>query len=155
MATLLFPRLAFRFFEANPRSSAILVDELDASSSQSLLNKLKRFRITGKTTHFNIVDRVSMQTCRIREVPDSQIQRCTSHAYLCTCHRHLIVLLSHVLESQVSLSFLESDLMDTLANFKRSSFQDRRAFIGGSDARIIMGDDEAALFRLWREKRGE
>ncbi|MBR1157535.1 endonuclease, partial [Bradyrhizobium sp. JYMT SZCCT0428] len=32
---------------------------------------------------------------------------------------------------------------------------DRRAFIGGSDARIIMGDDEAALFRLWREKRGE
>src|SRR5437588_10917671 len=33
--------------------------------------------------------------------------------------------------------------------------QSRRAFIGGSDARIIMGDDEAALVRLWREKRGE
>src|SRR6202171_6374777 len=32
---------------------------------------------------------------------------------------------------------------------------DRCAFIGGSDARIIMGDDEAALLRLWREKRGE
>jgi predicted phage-related endonuclease len=32
---------------------------------------------------------------------------------------------------------------------------DRRAFIGGSDARIIMGDDESALVRLWREKRGE
>ena len=32
---------------------------------------------------------------------------------------------------------------------------DRRYFIGGSDARIIMGDDEAALIRLWREKRGE
>ena len=32
---------------------------------------------------------------------------------------------------------------------------DRRAFLGGSDARIIMGDDEAALVRLWREKRGE
>src|SRR6201984_2102160 len=31
----------------------------------------------------------------------------------------------------------------------------RRVFIGGSDARIIMGDDEAALVRLWREKRGE
>jgi predicted phage-related endonuclease len=31
----------------------------------------------------------------------------------------------------------------------------RRAFIGGSDARIIMGSDEAALVRLWREKRGE
>jgi predicted phage-related endonuclease len=33
--------------------------------------------------------------------------------------------------------------------------QDRRSFIGGSDARIIMGSDEAALVRLWREKRGE
>src|ERR1700681_1994789 len=31
----------------------------------------------------------------------------------------------------------------------------RHSFIGGSDARIIMGDDEAALVRLWREKRGE
>jgi hypothetical protein len=31
----------------------------------------------------------------------------------------------------------------------------RRHFIGGSDARIIMGKDEAALLRLWREKRGE
>src|SRR5499425_571213 len=31
----------------------------------------------------------------------------------------------------------------------------RRAFVGGSDARIIMGSDEAALLRLWREKRGE
>ena len=33
--------------------------------------------------------------------------------------------------------------------------RDRRTFIGGSDARIIMGDDETALVRLWREKRGE
>ena len=33
--------------------------------------------------------------------------------------------------------------------------RNRRTFIGGSDARIIMGTDEAALIRLWREKRGE
>jgi predicted phage-related endonuclease len=33
--------------------------------------------------------------------------------------------------------------------------KDRRYFIGGSDARIILGNDEAALLRLWREKRGE
>jgi predicted phage-related endonuclease len=31
----------------------------------------------------------------------------------------------------------------------------RRTFIGGSDARIIMGSDEVPLLRLWREKRGE
>ena len=36
-----------------------------------------------------------------------------------------------------------------------NSSGDRRQFIGGSDARTIMGDDEAALIRLWREKRGE
>ena len=34
-------------------------------------------------------------------------------------------------------------------------YESRRAFIGGSDARIIMGNDQAALVRLWREKRGE
>jgi predicted phage-related endonuclease len=31
----------------------------------------------------------------------------------------------------------------------------RRTFIGGSDARIIISDDEKALRRLWLEKRGE
>jgi predicted phage-related endonuclease len=43
-------------------------------------------------------------------------------------------------------------------NFELKKIADsccRRSFIGGSDARIIMGDDEAALVRLWREKRGE
>ena len=34
-------------------------------------------------------------------------------------------------------------------------YRNRRSFVGGSDARIIMGDDEPALIRLWREKRGE
>jgi predicted phage-related endonuclease len=33
--------------------------------------------------------------------------------------------------------------------------RDRCNFIGGSDARVIMGKDEKALLRLWREKRGE
>jgi len=44
---------------------------------------------------------------------------------------------------------MKSDLL------KRATCADRRHFIGGSDTRIIMGDDEAALLRLWREKRGE
>ena len=42
-----------------------------------------------------------------------------------------------------------------MASTTASGRSDRRHFIGGSDARIIMGDDEAALIRLWREKRGE
>jgi predicted phage-related endonuclease len=37
----------------------------------------------------------------------------------------------------------------------RNHMTNRRYFIGGSDARIIMGNDEVALLRLWREKRGE
>jgi YqaJ-like viral recombinase domain len=42
--------------------------------------------------------------------------------------------------------------------FQRKPIADshgRRSFIGGSDARIIMGGDEKALIRLWQEKRGE
>jgi predicted phage-related endonuclease len=38
---------------------------------------------------------------------------------------------------------------------KVSTKADRRFFIGGSDARIIVGDNLTALLRLWREKRGE
>jgi len=41
------------------------------------------------------------------------------------------------------------------AFMKSVNVRDRRYFIGGSDARIITGDDETALLRLWREKRGE
>jgi predicted phage-related endonuclease len=38
---------------------------------------------------------------------------------------------------------------------KWRELSDRRYFVGGSEARIIMGNDEEALLRLWREKRGE
>src|SRR3954469_9914891 len=36
-----------------------------------------------------------------------------------------------------------------------SPLRSRRSYIGVSDARVIMGDDQARLRRLWREKRGE
>src|SRR3954447_5981414 len=41
------------------------------------------------------------------------------------------------------------------AGLWKNSHESRRAFIGGSDARIIMGNDEVVLRQLWREKRGE
>src|ERR1700691_3972446 len=41
------------------------------------------------------------------------------------------------------------------APLKSQIHAQRRHFIGGSDARIIMGKDETALLRLWQEKRGE
>src|SRR5260221_5178053 len=44
--------------------------------------------------------------------------------------------------------------MDVNAVESRNSLE-RRSFLGCSDARVIMGGDEAGLLRLWQEKRGE
>src|SRR5947199_527262 len=55
------------------------------------------------------------------------------------------------MEQVIPFSLREEDMKNVM--WKRSA--DRRSFIGGSDARIIMCDDESALVRLWREKRGE
>ena len=52
-------------------------------------------------------------------------------------------------------SELSGDASASTKQVIRFNPNDRRHFIGGSDARIIMGDDEADLIRLWREKRGE
>jgi predicted phage-related endonuclease len=41
------------------------------------------------------------------------------------------------------------------SNGSTKAVVDRCSFIGGSDARVIMGGDEAMLIQLWREKRGE
>jgi predicted phage-related endonuclease len=43
----------------------------------------------------------------------------------------------------------------SMARRHQNQLSSCRSFVGGSDARIIMGDDEAALLRLWHEKRGE
>jgi predicted phage-related endonuclease len=53
----------------------------------------------------------------------------------------------HTLSTSIGVS-----LSDSPKSKKRT---ERRYFIGGSDAHIIMGNDEDALLRLWREKRGE
>lgn len=45
--------------------------------------------------------------------------------------------------------------LNRAAGSRVASDSDRRNFIGGSDARIIMGADEPALVQLWMEKRGE
>ena len=46
-------------------------------------------------------------------------------------------------------------MTETAIEARRAFLSLRRSFIGGSDARIIMGTNEAALIRLWQEKRGE
>ena len=36
---------------------------------------------------------------------------------------------------------------------RKEDLEDRSHFIGGSDARIVMGGDEDALIALWQQKR--
>ncbi len=43
----------------------------------------------------------------------------------------------------------------TLSQSGPPKTKSRHSFVGGSDARILMSTDEAAVVRLWREKRGE
>src|SRR6266480_3011010 len=47
------------------------------------------------------------------------------------------------------------DVYFTHMHRKNTKDRPRRFFIGGSDARVVMGTDQVALERLWREKRGE
>jgi predicted phage-related endonuclease len=60
---------------------------------------------------------------------------------------------SQITQSRDPLRFFSTTWEDFMS--PRLNLAERRAFVGGSDARIIMGDDEAALLRLWKEKRGE
>src|SRR5712692_366311 len=62
--------------------------------------------------------------------------------------------IAHIIYCSIDIIHVVGDqtMWQTGCNDRRAQ---RRSFIGGSDARVIMGSDEAALLRLWREKRGE
>src|SRR5262245_33310060 len=100
-----------------------------------------------------------MKASRFRKVPNRPIQGRSGHPQLCACHRRRPVLLSHVWVgyriAQLRRNARMSVASSTFEGRTKLATRDRRYFIGGSDARIIMGSDEAALIRLWREKRGE
>src|SRR5712692_9882713 len=62
--------------------------------------------------------------------------------------------IAHIIYCSIDIIHVVGDqtMWQTGCNDRRAQ---RRSFIGGSDARVIMGSDEAALIQLWREKRGE
>src|SRR6202051_3746064 len=60
---------------------------------------------------------------------------------------------SQVFQTKTSSPPPSEEVMDSKTT--ATNHESRRHFIGGSDARIIMGANEDALLRLWREKRGE
>src|SRR6478672_10452196 len=59
------------------------------------------------------------------------------------------------MKSRISKRHFQHRREDMKPQLSRKCYEHRRSFIGGSDARIVMGTDEVALIRLWREKRGE
>ena len=69
---------------------------------------------------------------------------------------HMIMIVGHVSGPRSADKGESNEItLNDLTTAPHSIKPDRRLFIGGSDARIIMSPDEAALIRLWREKRGE
>ena len=72
---------------------------------------------------------------------------CHSPSIVCYCHPKL--------EDVRRLSETGNPCPLTVSPKNQAAVFGPQDVIGGSDARIIMGNDEAALLRLWREKRGE
>ena len=144
------------------KAYAILWQKLYARFSEHTFDQGNRVLVSRVATHLDIRDRVSMKTGRLSQVPNRPIQRSTRHPDLCTCHRHEAVPLSHVARVTAHYHHVAESMGDPV-NFKssepittgRSREPNRRQFLGGSDARIIMSPDELALIRLWKEKRGE
>jgi predicted phage-related endonuclease len=58
-------------------------------------------------------------------------------------------------KQEIAVSAVHNDGETPKPQVYKFNPNDRRHFIGGSDARIIMGNDDADLVRLWQEKRGE
>lgn len=53
------------------------------------------------------------------------------------------------------MTTVQTNGVDAPNHIIRFNPNDRRHFIGGSDARVNMGDDQDKLTRLWQEKLGE
>ena len=104
-------------------SSTVVVNEFDACLSQNCFHQLERPWVARVTSDFNIVDGVSMKTCCFREVPNRPIKSSSSHSYLCTCHSHNIVLLSHVAESQVRLAHVGGSTYELRKQFTAKAYE--------------------------------
>ena len=64
----------------------------------------KEFLVSRIAAHLDVGDGVPVEAGRFRELPNGPIQRGARHSYLCICHRHIIVPLSHVSLSHGSIS---------------------------------------------------
>jgi len=159
--------LLLSFPQPHPRSSAVLIDELDAGGFERSAKRL----VIGRCQRSFILSQFGAANCgyaysRIaRKILGAPADKRSGGPKLCAGEG------LHHLDKFIPNDIIHSIWNETLAPIGKRYFEprsedmkqavwtkaqsDRRYFIGGSDARIIMGDNEAALLRLWREKRGE
>ena len=135
-------------------AATVLVDELDASSLEHRFNSCQRSFVTDVPSGLNVGDRVPDGASWLQ--PNRAPSNLGLLAAIRTCAPvtgMVLCLLSHVPQAQQSGD--ERLPCRTPSRKVVTTARTRRYFIGGSMPAIIMGDDEAALLRLWREKRGE
>ena len=158
------------FAQAHTGATTVLVDEFDASGLQCAPNR----RIIGRghrrlsLSQLGPADRGDAESRRAGEVFSTPAKEGAGGSDLSTSQRpkfHVDMFYTVRYKSyrqfeygrlagyqETPFSMVKKEMRPVWA---RCSNESRGSFVGGSDARIIMGSDEAALVRLWREKRGE
>jgi hypothetical protein len=150
--------------QPHPRAAAVFVDELNAGRFEGPPNDIKRRAARLTCAGFKLMhgyDADARAPGEILLVPSKQsagrpalTRRDHSGKVPKTAdsHNSIKFLLTGLL---INILWLRVFYMESTMIPNHDTTPRRRYFIGGSDTRIIMGNDEAALLRLWREKRGE
>jgi hypothetical protein len=61
------------FAQPNPGTATVLVNEFDPCGSKGSFNPLKRRRIAGVSTDFNVIDCIPMKARCLGQVPNGPI----------------------------------------------------------------------------------
>jgi len=164
LGVALLASLQLPLAQPHPGAAAVFVDKLHAGRFEGASNDIKRR--AARLTHagFKLMHGYDADARAPRElllVPSKQsagrpalTRRDHSGKVPKTAdsHNSIKFLLTNLL---INILWLHGSYMERTMIPKHDTTARRRYFIGGSDARIIMGNDEAALLQLWREKRGE
>jgi hypothetical protein len=61
------------FAQPNPGAATVLVDEFDPCGNKGSFNLLKRRRVAGVSTDFNVIDCIPMKARCLGQVPNSPV----------------------------------------------------------------------------------
>src|SRR5689334_1631321 len=128
-------------------SSLTAVSEVPSSATSArliVLTPTDEFRARSSALHRSRA--LAALICALESERCFMVDFCAQMGYL-TPHGVIVALIRSI-EISVGEPRMKSGM------WKTPEASSRRSYVGGSDARIIMGPDEPALLRLWREKRG-